>query len=187
MIVIIVGKLHLREQHPAADVWIAFGTGRNFKYLHINAKCSGKRKGHSTTHFSLSYWLCYNFYLFGKAWDAWKTFPEVTKVFLYMASDLQVPLNIKSEECFCVIIYDKTSILENVKEARRELFCQKNRTMETIPPSQDAFLQHCRRAAYQAGIWSTSDRAHQELPSPEGYGWTLNTERKWSPVSTTLP
>ena len=66
VIVIIVGKLHLREQHPAADVWIAFGTGRNFKYLHINAKCSGKRKGHSTTHFSLSYWLCYNFYLFGK-------------------------------------------------------------------------------------------------------------------------
>ena len=37
-----------------------------------------------------------------------------------------------------------------------------------------AFLQHCRRASYQAGIWSTSDRAHQELPSPDGYGWTLN-------------
>ena len=36
-------------------------------------------------------------------------------------------------------------------------------------------------------IWSTSDRAHQELPSPEGYGWTLNTERKWSPVRTTFP
>ena len=103
-----------------------------------------------------------------------------------------VPLNIDSEEfklleCFSVIIYDKTSSLEYVNEAQRELFCQKNRTMETISPTQDAFLQHCRRAAYQAGIWSTSDRAHQELPSPEGYGWTLNTERKWSPVWTTLP
>ena len=41
VIVIIVGKLHyLREQHPAADVWIAFGTGRNFRYLHINAICN---------------------------------------------------------------------------------------------------------------------------------------------------
>ena len=40
-IVIIVEKLHyLREQHPAADVWIAFGTGRNFRYLHINAICN---------------------------------------------------------------------------------------------------------------------------------------------------
>ena len=39
-----------------------------------------------------------------------------------------VPLNIESEEfklleCFCVIIYDKTSSLEYVNEARRELFC----------------------------------------------------------------
>ena len=83
-----------------------------------------------------------------------------------MASNPHVPLNIESEEfklleCFCVIIYDKTSSLEYVNEARRELFCQKNKTMETIPPTQDAFLQHCRRASYQAGIWSTSDRAHQ--------------------------
>ena len=50
-----------------------------------------------------------------------------------------VPLNIESEEfklleCFSVIIYDKTSSLEYVNEAQRELFCQKNRTMETIPP-----------------------------------------------------
>ena len=38
VIVMIVGKLHyLRGQHPVADVWIAFGTGRNFRYLHINA------------------------------------------------------------------------------------------------------------------------------------------------------
>ena len=37
----IVGKFHyLRDQHPAADVWIAFGTGRNFRYLHINAICN---------------------------------------------------------------------------------------------------------------------------------------------------
>ena len=61
VIVIIVGKFHyLRDQHPAADVWIAFGTGRNFRYLHsyqCYLQCSGKRKSHSTTNFSLSYWL----------------------------------------------------------------------------------------------------------------------------------
>ena len=47
-----------------------------------------------------------------------------------MASNPHVPLNIESEEfklleCFCVIIYDKTSSLEYVNEARRELFCRK--------------------------------------------------------------
>ena len=98
-----------------------------------------------------------------------------------MASNPHVPLNIESEEfklleCFCVIIYDKTSSLEYVNEAWRELFCQKNRTMETIPLTQDAFLQHCKRASYQAGIWSTSDRAHQELPSPDGYSVKIPSE-----------
>ena len=53
--------------------------------------------------------------------------------------------------------------------------------METIPPTQDALLQHRRRVAYQAGIWSIS-----KLPSAEGYGWKLSKECKWSPVWITL-
>ena len=35
-------------------------------------------------------------------------------------------------ECFTVILYDKTSNLESVNEVWRELFCQKNKTMEHI-------------------------------------------------------
>ena len=139
-------------------MWISFGTGRNFRYLHINAICNalGREKAIALPIFH-SVTSCVTTSTFlgkGKksAWDAWKAFPEVTKLFLYMASNPHVPLNIEYEEfklleCFCVIIYDKTSSLEYVNEARRELFCQKYKTMETIPPTQDAFLQDCRRAA----------------------------------------
>ena len=44
------------------------------------------------------------------------------------------------------IIYDRTSSLqlECLNEARREMFCQKNRTMENIPPMQDALQQHSK-------------------------------------------
>ena len=61
--------------------------------------------------------------------------------------------------------------------------------METTPPTQDTLLQHCRRVAYHAGIWNTSNKylAQQELPSPEGHGWKLSKECKWSPVWITLP
>ena len=59
--------------------------------------------------------------------------------------------------------------------------------METISPTQDALLQHCRQVAYQAGISSISNKAQQKLPSPEGYGWKLSKECKWSPVWITLP
>ena len=60
-------------------------------------------------------------------------------------------------ERFTVVMYDKASELEGVNEARKELFCQKGKTMETIPPTHDALLQHSKRAAYQAGVWCSSE------------------------------
>lgn len=76
-------------------------------------------------------------------------------------------LQFKILEHFCVAMYDKTSSQSSVDEAQKELFCQKNHTMETISPTQDALLQHTRHAAYQSEIWSTSDQSIQGIPSPE--------------------
>ena len=39
--------------------------------------------------------------------------------------------------------------------------------MENIPPTADALLQHARRAAYQASVWATSEKAQQRRPTPE--------------------
>ena len=87
---------------------------------------------------------------------------------------------------FTVIIYNKTSHHQYVNEARQELFCQKEKSMGRLPPTQDALLQHARRATYQAGVWCTSEKAYQSLPSPEGWGWTLK-ENVWTPVWSTIP
>ena len=46
--------------------------------------------------------------------------------------------------------------------------------MERLPPTQDALLQHTKRAAYQAGIWCTSEQNQQHAPTPEDRGWTLD-------------
>ncbi len=45
-------------------------------------------------------------------------------------------------ERFTVILYDKTSSLSSVDEAREDLFCHKNRAMDRIPPTTNALLQH---------------------------------------------
>ena len=43
----------------------------------------------------------------------------------------------------------------------------------------------CKRVAYQAKIWTTSDLAQQQTPTPEGHGWTLDREsNSWLPVWT---
>ena len=59
-----------------------------------------------------------------------------------------------------------------------------NKSMEI----QGALLQHSKRAAYQAGIWCTSELSNQERPSPEGWGWSWDDKiRSWTPVWTTIP
>lgn len=45
-------------------------------------------------------------------------------------------------ETFTVLLYNKSSGLENVDEARMEMFCHVDRTMEKIPPTRAVFLQH---------------------------------------------
>ena len=77
------------------------------------------------------------------AWEAWNCYPEVTTAFTYMASNPYASLVLESPhyrllERFTIVLYNKTSNLEDVDEARMELFCQRSRSMENIPPTRDA-------------------------------------------------
>ena len=200
VLVIVIGKFHeLLANHPAADMWMAFGKGKHFKYIHINTICNALGRDKSI---ALPVFHCFTgcdttsaFFGKGKksAWEAWKSFSDVTEAFLYIANNPHASMTIEDRyfkilERFCVVLYDKTSILGSVNEARRELFCQKNKTMEAIPPTQDALLHHCKRVSYQSGIWSTSNWNQQQTPSPQGHGWTMNEENSsWLPVWTALP
>ena len=186
-------------KHPAADIWIAFGSGKNFTYMHINAiyHALGKDKSMSLPIFHCFTGCDTTSAFLGKgkrsAWEAWNSYPEVTAAFIYMSTHPHTPLTKESQHFrylkrFTVVLYDKTSSLGSVDEARRELFCQKNRTMESIPPAQDALLQHCKRVAYQAGIWTTSKLVQQQTPTLEGHGWTFDSNSlSWLPVWSTLP
>ena len=47
VLVIIIGKFHdLLMVNPAADIWVSFGSGKNFTYFHVNHICNtlGKDK-----------------------------------------------------------------------------------------------------------------------------------------------
>ena len=71
----------------------------------------------------------------------------------------------KKIERLTVIMYDRTSHLSCVNEAREEIFCQKNHSIDRIPLTCDALLQHTRWALYQAG----------KIPSPKDIGWTMES------------
>ena len=85
VIVIIIGKFRkLQAMCPAAEIWIAFGTGKNFTYFHINfiALALGEEKSTTLPIFH-SFTACDTVSaFFGKgklsAWGAWKCYPAVT-------------------------------------------------------------------------------------------------------------
>ena len=83
VVVILIGKFHaLLTKYPAAEIWIAFGTGKNYTYLHINAICHALGKDKSM---ALPLFHCYTgcdttsaFCGKGKksAWEAWNSYPS---------------------------------------------------------------------------------------------------------------
>ncbi len=124
------------------------------------------------------------------AWDTWKTYNEVTPAFSALAArpTLQTIQEwIGPLERFVILMYDRFSSQECVNEARKQLFTQKGRAMECLPPTQAALTQHIKRAAYQAGYcWSQMVIKVPELPSPNEWGWK-KTDDGWEAHWTTLP
>ena len=56
--------------------------------------------------------------------------------------------------------------------------------MQDLPPTQSVLVvEHTRRASYKASVWSTCHLPQDDLPSPEGWGWTQDNG-SWQPLWT---
>jgi hypothetical protein len=88
-------------------------------------------------------------------------------------------------ERYVILLYDRTGTQEHVNEARKQLFTQKGRAIDGLPPTQAALVQHIKRAAYQAQVPVIITAP--ELPSPSEWGWNRKAEGGWKVCWTTLP
>ena len=87
----------------------------------------------------------------------------------------------KTIQRFIILMYSKTSDHFRVNDARLELFFQKTRNLDSIPPTENALLEHCKRAIYQCGIWSKCVEPQQNLPDPIHFGWKRTTDEPTIP------
>ena len=177
------------------ELWLAFGTGKNFRYIaaHELSATLGpdKAKALPIFHAITGCDTVSSFAGRGKktAWAVWETFPEVTNAFLDLAS---APSEISEDtlatlERYVVLLYDRTCTCSEVNLARKKLFAKKSRSIEAIPPTQAALVQHVKRATYQGGhCWGQSLVPHCTLPSPCDWGWVDN-DGQFDPLWTTLP
>ncbi|KAG1674646.1 Pinin [Nymphon striatum] len=191
-VVLAVATFHIL---PVDELWIAFGTGNKFRYLpaHEYACTLGPEKSKSLPlfHALTGCDTVSSFLGCGKktAWDVWMTFDESTTAFLELTT---CPTDI-SDDCmavierFVVLLYNRGSELNKVNDARKHLFTKKGRSIESIPPSQAALLQHVKRAIYQGvHIWWQTLVVQPVLPDPLSWGWILDSNM-YRPLWTTLP
>ena len=103
---------------------------------------------------------------------------------------LQMPDDLSEQslsllECFVVLMYNRTSDSLGVNDARKQLFPQKSRALENIPPTQASLVQHIKHVSYQAHCWNQALVPDHELPNPSDWGWKKETDG-WEPLWTTL-
>lgn len=65
---------------------------------------------------------------------------------------------------------------KTANDARHELFCQKGKKSESLPPTSDSWKQHLRRANYQSFVWKQCLAPMMNLAKPEESGWVKDED-----------
>lgn len=191
---VIVLALSVVSTLPVDEFWITYGSGKDVQHMpaHVVASSLGPSKASALPMFhALTGSDTVSFFLNpGKksAWDVWNVFPELTPVLCALKASLEIITeeSLAVLERFVVLLYDRTTSLLKVNEARQELFCRKSREFDSIPPTEAALEQHIRRAVLQvAHTWGQTLLCQPALPSPADWRWQRQA-RRWSPYWTTL-
>ena len=193
---VVVLALSLFPSLTIDKLWISFGTGKNFRYIAIHDirqhlgpdKCVALPFFHAFTGCD----TVSSFLGKGKktAWDAWMDDDDVTSFIkkLTCSPESVNEGNIHVLERLVIRMYDKTCRFLRVDACRKYLFSSKGKTMDSIPPTYAALVQHTKRAVFQGiHVWGQTLSQEPLLPSPQEYGWQRGSNGKWIPLWTTLP
>ena len=134
VLVILIGLFHdMIVSYPSAAIWIGLGMGKYVQYISVNSTCAflGPETSRALPMFHSFTGCDTTSCFFGKgkksAWEAWKSFPDVTEAFAFLRNHPYYQLDVddsifKLLERFTVVLYDKASNVLNVNETRKEIF-----------------------------------------------------------------
>ncbi|MES9879449.1 MAG: hypothetical protein ABW185_01030 [Sedimenticola sp.] len=186
------------RQLSFTELWVAFGTGKNFMNIPVHdiAQHLGPQKSISLPLFHALSGCDTTSALLGigkkTAWAAWEAYPDLSETLVALTEEPHMltidSVHMQRLERWTVIMYAKGGGCARVNEARRKLFSQGTRTLEHIPPTQAALLEHSKRALHQAGfVWEQSQKRQQSIPDASHWGWAQDPETGvWSPFWTLL-
>jgi len=158
ILLIAVSVLSTLQEIGLQKLWVAFGQGRNLRWIPIHELflSIGLQKSKDVLSFQAFTGCDVVSACHGKgkktAWQTWDVCTEVSDVFSKLS---QYPPTIhdsdmKTLENFVVMMYDRSSTADGADDARLDMFSRKQRPYEAIPPTRDALFQHIKCATYQA-------------------------------------
>lgn len=151
VVVILIGQFYrLIDQYPNVALWVAFGTGKHFS---INTICGhlGRLKSHCLPPFHAFTGCDTTSSFFGNLHGPLGIH---TQMWALLFSTWLKMLMVKSISLhhFFHSLRDYKS-LGSVNEARLDLFCKRNRSLENLPPTQVYVLQ-CNFAVIACTFYS---------------------------------
>ena len=162
------------------EMWIAFGAGKNFRYLPAHEmadalgpdRCVALPMFHACTG-------CDTVSCFGgrgkrTACDMWNAYDEVTSAFCALAATPETVEKLAGSTGTISSPAVRTVLAARNLSVERESSCshRKVELLTVFLRHKQYFLLHTKRAAYQAGhCWAQTMIATPELPSPSEWGW----------------
>ena len=157
------------------ELWLALGTKAHFHYIPIHEVINEMDlmviKTLPVFHVHI-YWMWHYFSIWRKrkktVWNTQKVLPNASKAFedlFLMREDICSSSTLLLEQ-FVVILYDRTSDLVKVNDAKKWLFTQKSRSLDSIPPTQAALTQHIGQVTKQ-NCWNLAITLVPDLQTPK--------------------
>ena len=117
-------------------------------------------------------------------WATWSMYQAITGQFASLMKKPQLDdvyyAAMDTLDRFVILLYDKSSTRSDVNMVRYDPLARKVRDVNNIPPTPGAFLQHARRATYQAG--HCKSQATKPLIEPKraaGWDWVGTDGGRW--------
>lgn len=198
VVILCLHFLFVFQNYGLSELWVGFGTGKAYRDIPVHEVAS--ILGHKNCE-ALPFFHAFtgcdmtsSMQGIGKktGWRAWSNFPEVTDTMIELMNFPQLleedSMYMLRLERLTVQMYIKSSTCESVNEARKIMFTQNLRSLETIPPTKAALFQHVKRTLLVASfIWHKALEKKPIIPDPSQYGWEWNPRMSiWVPYWTAL-
>lgn len=195
VVVLVINQFH---ELGLSELWIGFGTGKSYKDIPIHhiSQMLGPQRCEALPLFHAFTGCDVVSAMFGigkkSAWKAWAAFPEVNDTFIAITRDptglTLDSLHMRCLERWTVLMYSKNCNTDSVNEARKLLFTHSLKSLDSIPPTQNALFQHAKRALLTAAyVWKQALSRIPKIPNPSEWGWEWNARcKEWVPYWTDL-